>query len=439
MAFAAVLFLVIMSGGQYARAADGPGDPSVPYALGIGDTIAVKVLGRNDLSGEFVIGPSGQLALPLIGRIASEGSTLPELQQVIESRLAQATGMQIDTTVDIAGFRPFYILGNVRSPGAYPFVPRLTVLRAIALAGGELMVDPGAYQFAQDALTARKQIGVLKRRRDSLLASRARLEAEQSAAPEITFPNELESRPEVAEILRKEREIFHTRGRETEQVVQRFERQAAVFDEEIEALNGQREALERQIRLLEDDIAAIRDLVKRNLAPRPRLTEQQRARAELDRENRELGAFMARARQGHVNALESIKSHRAEQLRDIAVQLQDVNHELDQIAIELAGTREQAALASASLAQEQAASRKPAISRYVIVRPNAAGSEIIEAGPMTALRADDVLQVQIADGFDLTDPMQARRMPSSGAEGAPASTLSGAVSHQSANARIAQE
>lgn len=438
-ALTCALLLAIVMGVPSTRAAAAPAGPlpEAPYVLGIGDALSVTVLGRSDLSGDFVIGPSGNLALPLVGRVPSEGATLEGLQRALEARFSQATGAPTDITVDIARFRPFYILGNVRSPGSYPYVPKLTVLQAIALAGGELVVDHRAYQFVQDAADARQDIAVLKRRRDTLMVRRARLEAEQIGASEIRFPAELEGRPELAPVLRKEREIFLTRGKATEQVIQRFERQADVFDEEIEALNGQREALERQIRLVEADTAAIAKLVERKLAPLPRLTEQQRARAELDRENRELGSFMARARQGRVNALESVKTHRADELRDIAALLQDVHHELDQIAIELASAREQAALASASLAQEQAASHKPAISRYVIVRKSPAGAEVIKAGPMTTLQADDVLQVQIADGFDLIDPLvQSDLAPSTDRQDAPSSALLGALQRQSASVSI---
>jgi protein involved in polysaccharide export with SLBB domain len=413
------------------------GAAEAPYVLGVGDQLKVKVLGRDDLSGDFVIGASGDLALPLIGPIPSEGSTVEDLRQVLQERFSQTMGIRTDVTLDIARFRPFYILGNVRTPGAYPYVPRMTVLHAIALAGGELVADPRAYQFVQDAALARKEIGVLKRRRDSLLARRALLTAEQNGALEIDFPDELESRPDAAEILEKEREIFRTRSNAMAQDIQGLERQAEVFNEEIEALEGQREAIERQMRLVDDDIAAVQDLVRRNLAPRPRLTEQQRERAELDREGRELGSFLARARQGHVNALESVKNRRAEQLRDIAVELQDINHDLDQVAIELAGARERAVLASSSLAQEQAASQRPAISRYVIVRPSDTGPLVIDADPLTALQADDVLQVQIADGFDIApslvpDDAALRTAPAD----APSSEPLGTLSSQSASATI---
>jgi polysaccharide biosynthesis/export protein ExoF len=428
---ACLLLAAVIWGSTRVVAAD------APYVLGVGDQLAVKVLGREDLSGDFVIGASGDLALPLIGAVPSEGSTVEDVRQMLEERFSQAMGTRPDVTVDISRFRPFYILGNVRTPGAYPYVPRMTVLHAIALAGGELVVDQRAYQFVQDAAIARNEIGALKRRRDGLLARRALLAAEQSGASEIDFPDELESRPEVAEILEKEREIFRTRSNATAQDLQGLERQAEVFNEEIEALEGQREAIERQMRLVDGDIAAVQDLVRRNLAPRPRLTEQQRERAELDRESRELGAFLARARQGHVNALESVKNRRAEQLRDVAVELQEINHDLDQLAIELAGARERAVLASASLAQEQAASQKPAISRYVIVRQGDTGPIVVEADPLTALRADDVLQVQIADGFDLAPSM----VPDNADLGitpadAPSSDTLGALSSQSASATI---
>jgi protein involved in polysaccharide export with SLBB domain len=397
-----LMIAVLAMGSPQRVAAEGRTD--LPYRLGLGDRVAVMVLGRSDLSGTFVVDASGQIALPLIGLVPAEGGTTQDLQAAVTDRFSRAMDSETIVTVDIAQFRPFYILGNVRSPGAYPYVPRMSVLHAIALAGGELIVDQRAYQFVQDGAIARKEIGVLKRRRDSLLARRALLEAEQAGAAEIAFPDDLEERPEVAEILRKEREIFHTRAKATEQEIELLERQAEVFDEEIDALHGQRAAIESQMRLVEDDIANVADLVRRNLVPRPRLIEQQKERAELDRENRELGAFLARARQGRVNALESVKHRRAEQLRDIAIEQQKTLHELDQVAIELAGARERAALASSSLEQEQTASQRPAVSRYVIIRESDAGPTTIEAGPLTPLQPDDLLQVQIADGFEVTLP-----------------------------------
>jgi hypothetical protein len=73
------------------------------------------------------------------------------------------------------------------------------------------------------------------------------------------------------------------------------------------------------------------------------------------------------------------------------------------------------------------------------VREGQAGAEVIKAGPMTTLRPDDVLQVQIADGFDMTDPLvQTGRAPSIDRQSTPPSAVLGSLTRQSASASIDQ-
>ncbi|MGH8653624.1 MAG: polysaccharide biosynthesis/export family protein [Gammaproteobacteria bacterium] len=106
------------------------------YRLGGGDRIKVIVFGQADLSGEFEISATGRVALPLIQEVQADGLTTRELEEAIIQKLKPDYLKDPKVSVEVVKFRPFFILGEVRSPGSYPYVSGMTVVTAVALAGG---------------------------------------------------------------------------------------------------------------------------------------------------------------------------------------------------------------------------------------------------------------------------------------------------------------
>lgn len=106
------------------------------YQLGPGDQIRVAVFGQPDLTGQFVLSAHGAIVFPLIGEVQAAGLTLGALTDEIATRLQQGYVRQPNVSVEVASYRPFFILGEVGEPGTYPFQPGLTVMRAVATAGG---------------------------------------------------------------------------------------------------------------------------------------------------------------------------------------------------------------------------------------------------------------------------------------------------------------
>ena len=106
------------------------------YRLGPGDEIVISVFGEEDLSMEFRLNDTGILNYPLLGELQLGGVTVIELEQLIASGLKGPYLIDPDVTVSINEYRAFYLHGEVRKPGGYPFQPGLTVEKAIALAGG---------------------------------------------------------------------------------------------------------------------------------------------------------------------------------------------------------------------------------------------------------------------------------------------------------------
>jgi protein involved in polysaccharide export with SLBB domain len=124
---------------QLAVATPAPGGAAFDtneYRLGAGDHVRINVFGQPDLSGIFTVDGAGNLSFPLIGSLRAGGMTATDLQQALYSRLSPNYIKQPSIAVEIQTYRPFYILGEVRAPGSYPFVSGMTALQAIAIAGG---------------------------------------------------------------------------------------------------------------------------------------------------------------------------------------------------------------------------------------------------------------------------------------------------------------
>jgi len=106
------------------------------YRVAAGDMLRVSVYGHPDLSGEFRVDGSGQLSLPLIQDVEAQNKTLNELEADITAKLQPDYLKSPRVSVEILNYRPFYIVGEVNDPGSYPYVSGMTVINAVALAGG---------------------------------------------------------------------------------------------------------------------------------------------------------------------------------------------------------------------------------------------------------------------------------------------------------------
>lgn len=106
------------------------------YRLGAGDKISVIVFGENDLSGEFLVGDSGVVDLPLIGSVPAAGATIAQFQDGIVQKLSAGYLKDPKVSVSVLNYRPFFITGEVGKGGEYPYKAGLTVQDAVAIAGG---------------------------------------------------------------------------------------------------------------------------------------------------------------------------------------------------------------------------------------------------------------------------------------------------------------
>jgi len=112
------------------------GTTTYTYRLSAGDKLSIGVFGEPDLGGSFTVTGEGKIAAPLIGDVYVLGMSASEVQATLEAKYRQGYLKDPKVQVQFLSYRPFYILGEVKTPGEYPYDAGMTVVKAVALAQG---------------------------------------------------------------------------------------------------------------------------------------------------------------------------------------------------------------------------------------------------------------------------------------------------------------
>ena len=106
------------------------------YTLGSGDVVRINVFGQDDLTVETRLSNIGVIRYPFLGDITLIGKTVNQIETMIDKGLRGDYLVNPSVSVTVVEYRPFFIDGEVKRPGGYPYQPGLTVDKAAALAGG---------------------------------------------------------------------------------------------------------------------------------------------------------------------------------------------------------------------------------------------------------------------------------------------------------------
>ena len=106
------------------------------YTLGPGDILRINVFKHKDITGDYRIDGSGNVSFPLVGNIKAEGKTAQQFKENLIERLKAGYLVNPNVSIEVTNYRPFFILGEVNSPGNFPYQNGMTVINAVALAGG---------------------------------------------------------------------------------------------------------------------------------------------------------------------------------------------------------------------------------------------------------------------------------------------------------------
>jgi polysaccharide export outer membrane protein len=94
------------------------------------------VFNEESLSGEFFVSSAGKVSFPLIGELDASGVGVEEFRNALQAKLSAGYLKDPRVSVEVLTYRPFYILGEVMKPGEYPYSSGMSLLKAVATAGG---------------------------------------------------------------------------------------------------------------------------------------------------------------------------------------------------------------------------------------------------------------------------------------------------------------
>lgn len=126
LAAAAMLHLLCTAAGAIERPA---------YRLGTGDRLRVTVYNEKSLSGDYEVSDQGVIAMPLIGPVNVATLTVSQAEALLTDKYNKYL-VNPRVGIEVLNYRPFFILGEVKKPGSYPYVSGMSVLSAVVLAGG---------------------------------------------------------------------------------------------------------------------------------------------------------------------------------------------------------------------------------------------------------------------------------------------------------------
>lgn len=195
-------------------------------------------------------------------------------------------------------------------------------------------VEAGDVLVRLDETITKANLGIVIKSLDEYFARRARLEAERDEQPGITFPHEIGSRlhlPEVAHIMRGERNLFELRRTARSGQKQQLRERIAQLNQEIQGLTAQATAKTAEIALIQEELKGARELWDRKLYPITKLTSLQREATRLDGERAQLVSSSAQARGKIIETELQLVQVDRDLASDVAKELRDADAKIAEL------------------------------------------------------------------------------------------------------------
>ncbi|WP_439575020.1 polysaccharide biosynthesis/export family protein [Phreatobacter sp.] len=317
------------------------------YRLGAQDRLRVKVWewrpASSDtfewtaLNGEFTVDAAGMVSLPLIGSVTAQGATTAELSALIASRLREVAGLirPPNAAVEIAQYRPFYIVGAIERPGEYPYRPGMTVLQAVSIAGGFYRPDTNLSRFERETIVAQGDVRVSETQRIALTMRRDRLSSEARGEAEIAFSPEVVQRQRealVAQGMQEETLILTTRRQTLQSQVDLLTQANKLLEDELTALAAKTTTQTRQVELARRELQNINSLMTRGLSVSARQVAVEQHLAQMESQLLDLSLAAARTRQEMARNERSMVDLRYQRANDVLREMRETQTMLDHVS-----------------------------------------------------------------------------------------------------------
>jgi exopolysaccharide production protein ExoF len=373
------------------------------YLLGPEDKVRVRVADWQTaeatfrdwppIEGEYAVGMAGNISLPLIGETPAAGKTTAEIAEAVAEEMQQKFALieRPQASVEIVEYRPFYILGDVQTPGKYPFAPSLTVVKAVSTAGG-ILRSPDGMRVERDVINARSNYDIATTDRDRLLARKARLLAEANDADKIEAPAELAKHPQLSKLMADEEAIFTANNQRIRLQIEALANLRDLLHKEIASLDKKAISQQRQVDLAKKELAGLGNLAEKGLVVSTRILSIERTISDLESRVLDLGTASLRAKQDIVKADQDEVNLRNDRAAQIASALQAADQDIANESTK-AGMYRDLMSEALSFGSEMESMEDSVQVSYEITRGDGKNAEKIAGDENTPLQPGDVIKV----------------------------------------------
>jgi protein involved in polysaccharide export with SLBB domain len=371
------------------------------YRLQPGDTLQVWIAQEPELTREVVIAPDGWLSFPLAGHIQSAGLSVSELEAQLLQRLKtyfkDSPNLTIMLRPNTQNPQLIYVIGEVATPGEYPYRANMTVLHGVSVAGG--VYRTALLAADQDrSVVVRREVEHSQKRLQELRARIIRLEAEMRGEKSMGTAEVLAADPALAQ----EQSLLNARM-ETLAMEEKAQAQANQLSERNSlAMQEQADTMTKRIDLAKRRLQSISGLVAKGVTEGSQQMVQEGTIAELEGQISRMTSEIAVTERLKMAEIARYESTRQAQRTQLLVELNAARREQEEAAARLADSTRIMTIYGESAASSQQRERR--VLSYHIVRTAMDETREIVATEMTPILPGDLLRVVYTDPADNRDP-----------------------------------
>ncbi|MER8843277.1 polysaccharide biosynthesis/export family protein, partial [Mesorhizobium sp. M0913] len=348
------------------------------------------ILQRPELSGEYIVQEDGTISVPLLGSIPVALRSTQQVQADLVETFNQLLGRKGLVNILPLERPPVYVLGPVKNPGSFKYATGMTVLHAIALAGGFDRAESEPWQKIEAVRETQKRSGAIDAML-KLLARAAVLKAERDGtAPEIppqllelagateaaNLVNEQSDRRKAVAMARKYRE------RATLSALEGAKQDVVAY--------GHMESLDELIKLRQERVNSMRTLVDRKVLSITVMNQVQSELSDAEQRRRDALNQYATSKQRLASLESEALQTRVDLTNDLEVEIETTESQIAANVRELNAS--EGVLYTLPVTRAQFAKDANRLT-YRIVRQSAAGPVSIESAGMTPLQPGDLVNI----------------------------------------------
>ncbi len=239
-------------------------------------TLKIHFLGYKELTGVYNVNADATVSIPVLGRISVARMDTAELERILSKKVTSHTGRKGYATVEVMTYRPVFVTGSVKKPKSYDWVPGMTVLHAISLAGGIGTGNAAGLNLPLSTNTQKSRIEQASSNLKHLLAVLARLRAEKTGKDRIAVPKELvrlAGKKGARKLIDVQRKIYRNTSQYFRNQISLVKQARAAAKRELKAMKHHGRLVSKQIVLHRKHLALLQKLKKRKLVANTVLLE----------------------------------------------------------------------------------------------------------------------------------------------------------------------